>query len=201
MTAEQLIAFERRVADAFEAKQIAAPVHLCSDEQAEPLVRIFRDFKPGDWLCSTWRSHFHCLLAGWPEEELFQAILDGRSMYLCSAKYRTICSAIVGGILPIAAGLAMGEHCRFFEYGGMVSCRTIWVCVGEMTARTGLFHEFRQYCEGHRLPVRVVVEDNGLSTNAKTEDVWGRASMPIPISSYRYARNWPHVATGQYVSF
>lgn len=208
MTRDQLIAFEQRVADAFAAKQIRAPIHLSSPSQADHLIEIFADFRPGvDWLCSNWRNHMHCLLAGWPEEELFAAILDGRSMFPCSAKYRTVCSAIVGGVLPIACGLAMGilrnlveaaEHVLPDEWGAPAR---VWVCVGDMTASTGLFHEFQQFCKGHELPIRIVIEDNGRSTNADTEATWGHGAKPLRIDRYSYERTWPHCGMGTHVAF
>ncbi len=193
-TTASLIAFERRVADAFAARQIAAPVHLSSDEQAEPLLTIFKMIKPGDWVCSTWRSHFHALLKGIPEEELFAQILDGRSMFVMSKAHRFLSSAIVGGMLPVAVGLGMGIKMD----GGS---ERVWVFVGDMTERTGLYHEAVQFVQGHGLPVEFVVENNGYSTNAVTEEVWGVSDQPIRTHRYDYRRSYPHVGLLQRVSF
>src|SRR5262245_49376678 len=136
---EQLIAFSHRIAEAFKAKQIKAPVHLCSETQADDLIRIMGSFRPGvDWLFGTWRNAFHCLLAGWPEEELFAEILAGKGMYLHSWDRRIFCSSIVGGTLPIAAGVALGIK----RNGGR---ERVYVFVGDMAATTGLFHEFKQF--------------------------------------------------------
>jgi len=194
MTRDCLIAFEQRVADAFAAKQIRSPIHLCSDSQADHLIEIFKDIKPDDWICCTWRNHFHCLLKGMPEDELFDAIRHGRSMFISSARQRIVCSAIVGGALPIAAGIGLGIRYR----GG---AERVHVFVGDMAARTGLFHEFEQYCRGHALPVTVTVEDNGVSTNANTEDTWGRSTTPLPTRRYQYERNWPHSGIHEFVAF
>lgn len=193
-TPETLIAFENRVAAAFEAKQIRAPIHLCSDGQAGPLLDIFRTVRPDDWVFSTWRSHWHCLLKGVPEEEVFAAILDGRSMFLCFKEQRIVSSAIVGGILPIALGVAMGIK----RAGGR---ERVHVFIGDMTARTGLYHEFYQYARGHSLPVRAVIEDNEVSTNANTGDTWGRSVLSLPVTRYAYQRNRPHTGTGKHVTF
>ena len=194
-TVESLIAFETRVGEAFEAKQIKGPVHLCSRGQAQPLINYFaKYFTPGDWVCSNWRSHWHCLLAGMPEDELFAEILAGRSMYVNSAKYRIICSAIVGGTLPIAVGLAMGIK-RWGDRKGKVHC-----FVGDMTATTGLCFEATHYATGFYLPLHVVVEDNGYSTNARTQEVWGRP-LRYTFQHYKYERDWPHTGTGVYVQF
>ena len=32
-------------------------------------------YRPGDWVCSAWRSHYHALLAGIPPAEVKAAIL------------------------------------------------------------------------------------------------------------------------------
>lgn len=193
-TVERLVAFENRVAAAFEAKQIRSPVHLCSDSQAAHLIRIFQDVEPQHWICCTWRNHFHCLLKGVPEEELFQAILDGRSMTYCSKEHRIICSSIVGGVLPIAAGLAMGIK-RRQEPGGRV-----WCFVGDMTSYTGIYKEFHEYCRSQSLPVKIVIEDNDYSTDTPTEEAWGRGKY-LPLERYHYNRTRPHVGTGTYISF
>ena len=194
-TPERLIAFSHRVAEAFNAKQIHSPVHLCSDGQAQPLIDIFRDVRPEDWCFCTWRSSFHALLKGMPEDEVFAQIVAGRSMFLMSAKHRIVSSAIVGGILPIALGVAMGIK----QNGGT---QRVWVFVGDMARTTGLFKETVRYSRGHRLPIRFIVENNGMSTNASTDETWGPQwnQQPWP-KEYQYTRNWPHVGTGTRVRF
>ncbi len=193
-TVESLIAFEERVAEAFREKRVRAPIHLCSTTQAAPMIEAFKSFQPGDWAFGTWRSHFMCLLAGVPEDEVFDAIVDGRSMFLQFAKYNVFCSAIVGGILPIALGVAAGV--KRSELSGRVH-----VFIGDMCYKTGLFSEFEQYAHGHELPVRIVVENNGLSTNAITRKTWGESWNLQPPDHYNYERTYPHVGLSQRVSF
>jgi pyruvate dehydrogenase E1 component alpha subunit len=194
-TVDSLIAFRERVVKAFLDKHIRSPIHLPSDGQAEPLINIFQDFRPGvDWCFAGWRSMWHALLAGIPEDELFQMILDGRSMYLMDKRRRVFCSSIVGGILPIALGTAMAiKLCK--ENG------RVFVFIGDMTARTGLFHEFEQFVFGHTLPVRVFIEGNGLSTDTPTSEAWGVPRSVWTHQIYRYQRNLPHVGVGQFVNF
>ena len=194
-TKESLVAFEMAVAAAFEARDVKGPIHLCSDGQAEPLIRYFRSFvRPDDWVFSTWRSHWHCLLKGVPTDEVFQAVRDGRSMFLCFKDYRVVSSAIVGGILPMAVGVGAEIKRR----GGG---EQVHVFCGDMCARTGLFCEAAQYAAGHQLPVRFVIEDNKLSTNASTVDTWGRSLDPPKTWGYNYERNRPHTGTGRHVTF
>ena len=193
ITKEDLIAFEERVKQAFLDKRIAAPVHLSGGNE-DALIEIFKDIRDKDWVFSTWRSHYHALLKGMSEEELFAEILAGHSMYLNSAKYKIVCSSIVGGILPIACGVALGARLKGLQ-------EHVWVFVGDMTARTGIYHEFLEYCRGFDLPVSIVIEDNSLSTNTPTQEVWGNQRAQIPIRRYRYERQHPHVGVGQFVAF
>ena len=192
-TRESLIAFELKVADAFLAKRIHAPIHLCSPSQADYLINVFQNVSDEDWVCATYRSHFHALLKGVPEAVLFDAILDGRSMFFQSKEHRFLSSAIVGGHLPIALGIAMGIKRK----GGR---ERVHVFLGEMAERTGIFHEFSEYCRGHELPVRVVVENNGYSTNTPTEEVWGPGNL-LWRERFQYERTYPHCGLDQFVSF
>ena len=188
MTASDLIAFEREVARRFEAKEILAPIHLCSDTQAEPLIEIFRDIKRTDWVLSTWRSHFAALLHGVPRDAVMAQILAGRSMSLHFPEYRFMTSAIMGGMLPIACGLAAaGER--------------VWCFVGDMCASTGAFRDAHRFASRNDLPVHFHIEDNRLSTNTPTADSWGLKHGERRDTRYFYTRTTQHSGTDKYVSF
>lgn len=193
MTVEELKAFEAEVAEAFEAKKISAPIHL-SDGNEEQLVAIFKEIKRTDWVFSTWRSHYHALLHGVPRERVMADILAGKSMMLHYPEHRFFTSAIVGGILPIACGVAARE--KHFVFGN-----SVWCFVGDMTASIGTFHDAEKYAVGHDLPITFVVEDNGLATNTPTAETWGRHTAS-KTRRYWYRRGiYPHVGSGVYVSF
>ena len=198
-TPEQLIAFEDRVAAAFNAGMIRAPVHLYSGNERE-MIAVFDDVRPDDWLFCSWRSHYQCLLKGVPEEQIIEQIMAGRSIALCFPEYRIYSSAIVGGVLPIAVGTAMalqrqGSHAR-------VHC-----FMGEMTAETGIAHESIKYSRNHGLPIRFIVEDNGKSVCTETRDVWNQPRLSFEdqhdehIHYYRYSTRYPHAGAGQRVQF
>lgn len=192
LTAADLIAFEAEIAEVFNASKIRAPVHLTGGCE-EQLIGIFRTVKPQDWVCGTWRSHYHCLLKGVPRETLKADIIAGRSITLCYPEQRVITSAIVGGVIPIALGLAAS-----IKLGG--GPERVHVFVGDMTERTGIFHECLQYATGHALPIRFVVEDNGLSVCTATADVWGR-EQATEVVRYSYKLPWPHAGAGRRVEF
>ena len=158
MTVDDLLCFEAEIAALFEQGKIRAPVHLSKGNERE-LIWIFEDIKPTDWVFSTHRSHYHALLKGIPREWLKEEILAGRSITINNAEYHLFSSAIVGGILPIALGVAMAGH-------------TVWAFCGDMAAETGIFHECVKYAHGHKLPIKFVVEDNGFSVLSPTQVVW-----------------------------
>lgn len=187
MTALELIAFEREVADRFDRGEIRAPVHLSGGNE-EQLIQIFRGVKRTDFVCSTWRSHYHALLHGIPPDAVMAQIMAGRSMDLNFPAHRFLTSAIVGGILPIACGLA---------YTG----RRVWCFIGDMTAMGGMFHEATLYATRKTLPITFVIEDNGLSTNSPTQECWGNGGIKNIPRYYSYERTTQHVGTGAYVQF
>jgi len=103
---KDLIEFENKIIKLFNNAKIKSPIHLHSGNE-ENLIRIFKKIKKNDWILSSWRSHYHCLLKGVPIKKLTQEILKGKSISLCFPEYKIYSSAIVGGSLPIAVGLAL----------------------------------------------------------------------------------------------
>jgi TPP-dependent pyruvate/acetoin dehydrogenase alpha subunit len=193
MTPQDLLDFEAEIADCFAKGLIKSPVHL-SEGNEQHLIDLFKRVDlENDYLACGWRSHYHCLLAGVPPEELKAAILAGHSIALCFPKYRVISSAIVGGIAPIAMGIAWGLK-RSGKPG------KVWVFMGDMTARTGIVSETMRYAHGHELPISFVTEDNGKSVCTDTKEVWGKNGHS-PYFSYRYELTRPHVGIGKFVSF
>lgn len=201
-TAEQLTAFEKRIERAFLKGEIRAPIHLSGGNE-DQLIRYFKNVSPSDWVFTTWRSHYHCLLKGVPEDELYADIISGRSMYLNYPEYRIVASSIMGGILPIALGVALGVHRDMMVLKPPLP--RIHVFVGDMAAMSGVYHEVVNYARWHEIPMSFVVEDNGLSTNTPTGEVWGYPlanTHDFSVSHYyKYERVWPHTGVGQWVTF
>lgn len=194
-TPETLRAFEADIADLFNSGQIRAPIHLSGGNE-EALIGVFEHIKPSDWVATQWRSHYHCLLKGVPPERLKEDVVAGRSITLNYPEYRIISSAIVGGVLPIAMGIAAGMK------WGHASAK-VWAFVGDMTAMSGIYHECRRYADGHQLPIRFVIEDNGLSVCSFTQATWGQGTDVTPDLERRhlYRLSWPHSGAGVRVNF
>lgn len=196
MTREDLIAFEDSLADDFNKGLIKAPLHLAGGNE-DALIEIFKGIRPQDWVLSSWRSHYHSLLKGVPPEKVREAVHAGRSIALCFPEHNVLCSAIVGGICPIAVGLAWAIKQRGED-------RVVHCFIGDMTSMSGIFWESRRYASGHRFPVKWWIEDNGLSVCTDTKLVWGEDGIndfADPVGIYRYELTRAHVGTGQWVAF
>ena len=123
--------------------------------------------------------------------------MDGRSIALSFPKYRVLCSAIVGGIVPIAMGIALGIKRR--KGREMVHC-----FLGDMTMETGIAHECRKYARNYYLPIRWIVEDNSKSVCSITAETWGSCGDWVNesnITHYRYTSKWPHAGAGKRIAF
>lgn len=198
ITKTELIAFEEDIAKCFNSKQIKAPIHLYEGNE-DQLIDYFANVHTADWVMCTWRSHYQCLLKGVPQATLKQAILDGKSISLSFPEYRILSSAIVGGILPIALGVAMAIK----NNGG-----NNWVHVfsGDMTSQTGVFHECHKYARNFDLPITFIIEDNNKSVCTDTKKTWNYNSVEDyiigrKIEVYQYDSKWPHAGAGQRIQF
>jgi len=208
-TVDDLINFEKDIAECFNNKMIRAPIHL-EDGNIPKLIEVFKDVNEDDWVLGTWRSHMKNLLKGVPPDQLKKAILEGKSISLCFKEYRTLSSAIVTGNIPIGLGLAMdikrkGQNNR------------VWVFVGEMTGMSGIFHEAYVYAKNHELPITFVVEDNSKSVLTDTRKVWNSNRLyyePWDVNVghtgifkskhlyyFKYELGYPHSGAGTRIQF
>jgi len=187
MTPQDLIAFEFHIADLFHAGKIPYPVHY-SGRNEEQLIKIFQRTQPQDWVFSTWRSHYHALLKGMPPDVLEKKILAGDSMHIMDKELHFFSSSIVGGIAPIAVGVAQAGN-------------KVWCFIGDGGEDQGIFYESVRYASGKQLPITFVIEDNNLSVDTTTEERVGgfRLTWPSNVIRYHYVRKWPHCQTGKFV--
>jgi len=193
-TEEKLIAFEQEIVDIWEAGKITGPVHLSNGNEAQ-LIEIFKRIKETDWVFSTWRSHYHWVLKGISADYGTQLIKEGKSITLCDMDGKFYSSAIVGGTLPIALGVASA-----LKKDG--SDEKVWVFVGDMSFESGIFYEVHKYARNFDLPLYFVVEDNGVSTYTPTESTWNtKRDIPSDVIHYNYESKFPHYGTGKWIAF
>ena len=195
ITPEDLINFELRVKDVYEKGKINAPIHLSKGNESQ-LIEIFQYVGNDDWVLSSWRNHYHALLHGVPEDYLFDSIHEGNSMSTNHIERNFYASSIVGGIIPIATGIALGLKRKG------VKDKKVWCFIGDMTFETGVFYESYKYAKNFDLPIQFVVEDNNMSTNTPTNDAWGKKrEIPDDVIYYSYERGYPHHGTGNWILF
>ena len=193
-TAQQLEQYEIEAQKEWETGSVLGPVHLSKGNE-EQLIEIFQYVHPKDWVFSTWRNHYHALLHGVPQDWLMNEIKQGRSMKVMNKEHNFVISAIVGGIIPQALGVALSLKRR-------KSKRKVWCFVGDMTFETGEFHLCHKYAQNFDLPLQFVVEDNNLSTNTPTDETWGKKqNVPDDVIYYEYERGFPHHGSGTWGLF
>jgi pyruvate dehydrogenase E1 component alpha subunit len=135
-----------------------------------------------------------------------EEILNSHSISFQSPEHHFFTSAIVTGILPIAVGTALAL--KYKQSSKMVFC-----FIGGMTAESGVFYECLKYSIRNQLPIHFIIEDNGLSTNTPTQEVWGNEENLVIfneedllykkyITKYSYVRGkYPHVGIGKFIYF
>lgn len=197
MRKKGLISFEGRIKQLFEKGTIRAPIHLSGGNE-DALIEIFKDYREGDWIFSTWRNHYHWLLSGRDPGALERQILAGDSMSVFDDRFFT--SSIVGGIAPVALGVALAVRLKGKDVGKGMAHPHVWCFLGDMAASGGLASECVRYAQGHDLSVTYVVEDNGLSVTTDTARVWGKKRKK-KVRRYEYKRRYPHAGTGKHVKF
>ena len=201
MDKQELIDFENEVVDIFNDGKLKSPIHLSGGNESQ-LITVFDRIKPTDWVFSTYRGHYHSLLHGIDKDWLKEWILDNKSIHVMNSKHKFWTSAIVGGSIPVALGVAISinlnsqrkkdasslsdEHLESRSKNGGRQLREsmpvdadnhadnhVWCFVGDMTAHTGIFWECIKYAHFNELPLTFVIEDNELSTDTPTGEAWG----------------------------
>ncbi len=199
MKKKQLIEFENNIASLFNNGKIRAPIHLYSGNE-NFLINFFRKIKKNDWVFCSWRSHYQCLLKGVPPKKLQKEILDGKSISLCFPEHKVYSSAIVGGILPIAVGMALSFKRKKIR-------NKVFCFLGEMTSETGIAHECIKYSRNKNLPIHFIIEDNGKSVCTNTRRVWSQKRLSFEfkkdkfVTFYKYKLKYPHAGAGKRVQF
>jgi pyruvate dehydrogenase E1 component alpha subunit len=187
ITKQKLVAFEKYIAKLYNKGKIKYPVHLAGGNE-DTLMSIFKDYKPNDWIFSTWRSHFHWILSGRDIKELKRQIIEHGSMHIFDKKFFT--SAIVGGIAPIALGVAKALKMKN-------SPDKVWCFLGCAGARCGISMECIEYAIGQDLPIIFVIEDNDRCVRASTSATWGKRNGQGKIIHYQYERLYHHAGSSK----
>src|SRR3984893_1384493 len=154
--------YEERAGEQYARAKIGGFLHLSIGEEAT-IVGSARALRGSDYLISTYRSHGHALVRGTPPENVMAELFGrvdgcshgrGGSMHMFDLARRFMGGyGIVGGKLPIAAGIALGS-----DYQGSYD---ITLCTfGAGASNQGTFGETLNIAALWRLPVVFMVTNN-----------------------------------------
>ena len=153
---------EERCAELYSATKIRGFLHLYNGEEAVA-AGVVQALGPDDAIVATYREHGHALIRGMSARAIMAELYGkqegcsrgrGGSMHLFDAQTRFYGgNAIVGGGLPIAAGLALADKMRGQN---RVSC----CFFGDGAVAEGEFHECLNLATVWQLPVLFVCENN-----------------------------------------
>ena len=194
MNKQDLIQYEKEIAELWDAGKIKYPVHLSGGNEDE-LIEIFANIKKEDWVFSTHRNHYHYLLKGGSPAKLTGMIMQGHSMHVMDKQCNFFASGIVAGCCAIAVGVAKAIKDE----------RHVWCFVGDGATDEGHFYEAVRYAYGCDLPITFIIEDNKRSVCTTLEQRYshytGCGIVNEKVQHYLYTPTYPHVGTGKTVKF
>ena len=181
--------FEERCVELYSASRIRGFLHLYIGEEAVA-VGVIDVLSDDEALFSTYREHGHALARGVDPSRLMaemfgmqEGVSHGRggSMHLFDTQKRFYGgSAIVGGGLPLAVGLALADHMR--------DSQRVTACFfGEGAVAEGEFHECMNLAALWRLPVLFCCENNLYAMGTALERSESQADLCVKASSYGVA--------------
>src|SRR3984893_10360918 len=184
--------FEDKVAEMYSRGKIPGFCHLYAGEEAVAVGAISALYDK-DYVISTYREHGHCLAKGASPRAVMAELFGkatgisrghGGSMHLFDANLRFMGGyAIVGGGLPLAAGL--GLSVMYKEEPEVVCC-----FFGDGALPQGAFHESLNITSLWKLPVVFICENNfyGMGTlvqNAISQQELYRFAEPYKMPGVR----------------
>lgn len=174
---------EAKCVELYQMQKIRGFLHLYDGEEAVA-VGVTAALEARDAVVATYREHGHALAHGVSMNAIVAEMLGkvqgccrgrGGSMHLFDGTHRFFGgNAIVGGGLPLAAGIAMAD--QRLRPGAVTAC-----FFGEGAVGEGVFHETLNMAELWRLPVLFVCENNmyamgvPLQDSEVETDIWRKA--------------------------
>jgi pyruvate dehydrogenase E1 component alpha subunit len=154
--------FEERAGEMYARAKVGGFLHLSIGEEAT-IVGSARALRDEDYLISTYRSHGHALVRGTPPENVMAELFGradgcsggrGGSMHMFDLSRRFMGGyGIVGGNLPIAAGIALASDYK--------DTAEVTLCTfGDGASNQGTFGETLNIAALWKLPVVFMVTNN-----------------------------------------
>ena len=192
ITKVELIAFEAKIAEYWEAGDLPYLIHLSGGNE-DFLVELFdHKVKEGDWVFSSHRNHYHALLSGVSTHKLEEAILGGNSMFVYDRERKFLTSSVLSGTCAIAAGVA-------WALKEEQSKNRVWCFLGDGAEEEGHLYEAVMMVSGHDLPCTFIIEDNDRSVDSTLQErlpAKVRMNWPSCVIRNKYTSTFPHAGNG-----
>ncbi len=172
--------FETRCDELYQDKKITGVyLHLYSGHEATG-VGALAALETRDHVITAYRDHGIALSRGVPANPLMAEMMGkrtgvsggkGGSMHLASREHNFWGGyAIVGGHLPLAAGIGMA--CRYNETDEVVVS-----FIGDGATNNGYFHESLNFSQIYDLPLIWIIENNLVGMGTRIEEVSGQPHL------------------------
>jgi pyruvate dehydrogenase E1 component alpha subunit len=184
--------FEERCVELYSTAKIRGFMHLYIGEEAVA-VGVMRALAPEDNVVTTYREHGHALARGIPASSLLAEMFGkvegcsrgrGGSMHIFDTATRFYGgNAIVGGGLPLAAGLALADLMRGEP-------RVTACFFGDGAVAEGEFHETMNLAALWHLPVLFCCENNQYAMGTALGRSESETDLALKAASYEMPA-WP----------
>lgn len=177
--------FEETVLDEFKRGVFSGTTHTYIGQEADA-AGVIHSLQEKDIIISNHRCHGHFLAYGGEMRALF-AELMGKATGVCAGRggsqhlhWRNFYSnGVQGGIVPIAAGMALAEKRK--GSGAVVT-----VFIGDGTLGEGVIYEALNMAALWKVPLLVVLENNHIAQTTPTELTLA-GSMTVRFAAF----GWP----------
>ncbi len=183
---------EERCAELYTQTRIRGFLHLAIGEEAVG-AGIAEAMAPDDAVVATYREHGHALLKGVSMGAILAEMYGrvegcsrgrGGSMHLFDAATRFYGgNAIVGGGMPVAAGLALADRMQDRD-------RVTFCVFGEGAMAEGVFHETANLAALWDLPVVFCCENNSYAMGTALSRSESETDLCLKAASYEMPA-WP----------
>jgi TPP-dependent pyruvate/acetoin dehydrogenase alpha subunit len=178
--------FEERVKFLFLEGTMPGTIHQCQGQEATA-TGVCAALNENDFITSTFRGHGHALAKGLSVREMLDELFGastgcckgkGGSMHMGNmAKGMIPAIAIVGGGIPLAAGMALAFKLRM--------CKQVAACFfGDGAVAEGAFHEGLNMAAIWKLPVVFVCENNLYGASTRVDKVMVNTTISDRAASY-----------------
>jgi len=183
--------FEEKCVELYSGEKIRGFLHLYIGEEAVA-VGLMDALDSEDAVLSTYREHGHALARGVSANSIMAEMYGkkegcsggrGGSMHLFDSKTRFYGgSAIVGGGLPLAVGMALADK--------MMKRNRVTLCIfGDGAVAEGEFHESLNLAALWQLPVLFVCENNRYGMGTALEISESETNISLKAAGYKIESN------------